>query len=183
MARIQFRLDRETAAANNGRGDSVNIPLIAGVFFALAGVAGCIFPVIPGLLLSYAALLLISAAYRWEPYSLSLLIILGLAACAVTALDFLVPKWREKKFGASKPGVLISVIGMIIGLWFLPPWGIVIGAFIGGMVGEILVRKRPKSAWGAGSGVLVGTIFGIMLKVCLTGLMLHYLLKVINWPR
>ncbi|HUT66404.1 MAG TPA: DUF456 domain-containing protein [Spirochaetota bacterium] len=160
----------------------MNIPLIAGAVFVLAGVACTIFPVIPGLLLCYAAIILISAAYRWEPFSLSLLIILGIVACAVTALDFLVPKWREKKYGASKPGVLISVIGMLIGLLFLPPWGIFIGAFIGGLTGEILVRKRPKSAWGAGSGVLVGTILGIMLKVCLTGLMLLYFLKVINWP-
>ena len=106
---------------------------------------------------------------------------MGTAVCAVTALDFLVPKWREKKYGASKPGVRISVIGMLIGLLFLPPCGIFIGAFIGGLTGEILVRKRPKSAFRAGSGVLVGTILGIMLKVCLTGLMLLYFLKVINW--
>jgi len=158
----------------------VNIPLIAGVFFALAGVACTIFPVIPGLPLSYASLILLSAAYGWEPYSLPLLIILGIAACAVTALDFLVPKWREKKYGASKPGVRISVTGMLIGLWFLPPWGIVIGAFIGGMVGEILVRKRPKSAFRAGAGVFIGTILGIMLKVCLTGLMLRYFIKALK---
>jgi len=161
----------------------VNIPLIAGAVFALAGVAGCIFPVIPGLVLCYIALILLSFLRQWEPFSITFLVIMGLSVFAVTTLDFLVPKWREKKYGASKPGVLISVIGMLIGLWFLPPWGIVIGAFIGGMVGEILVRKRPKSAYRAGSGVLVGTIFGIMLKVGLTGLMLHYLLKVINWPR
>ena len=83
---------------------------------------------------------------------------MGTAVCAGTALDFLVPKWREKKYGASKPGVRISVIGMLIGLLFLPPCGIFIGAFIGGLTGEILVRKRPKSAFRAGSGVLVGTI-------------------------
>ena len=94
-----------------------------------------------GLRLSYAALILLSAAYEWGPYSLSLLIILGIAIYAVTALDFLIPKWREKKDGASKPGALISVIGMLIGLLFLPLWGIFIGAFIGGMVGDILVRK------------------------------------------
>jgi len=61
---------------------------------------------------------------------------------------------------------VISVVGMLIGLWFFPPWGILIGAFFGALIGEILVRKREKSAFSAGAGVFVGTIFGIMLKIC-----------------
>ena len=152
-------------------------PLVAiGFVLLLAGIAGCIFHVLPGLILSYGALILLSIAYQGGPFSLSLLIILGISICGVTALDFLVPRWREKKYGASKPGVLIAVIAMLIGLWLLPPWGIVVGAFIGGLTGEIMVRKRPRSSFRAGAGVFVGTIFGIMLKVCMTGVMIYYFL-------
>ena len=106
---------------------------------------------------------------------------MGFTVCAVTTLDFLVPKWRKKKYGASKPGVLISVAGMLVGLWLFPPWGIVIGAFMGALIGEILVRKQKKSAYRAGAGVFVGTLLGIMLKICLTGLIIHYFLKI--FPR
>lgn len=151
----------------------MNPLIIIGLILIIAGIAGCIFPTIPGLILSYGALILLSIAYRWEPFSVSLLIILGTAVCGVTALDFLVPRWREKKYGASKPGVLIAVIVMLIGLWLLPPWGIVIGAFVGGLTGEIIARKRPGSAFRAGAGVFIGTIFGIMLKVCVTGVIVH----------
>ena len=158
----------------------MNPLVVIGSILMLAGIAGCIFTVIPGIMLGYIALILLSFAYQWEPFSLSMLIILGIAACAVTALDILVPKWRVKKYGASRPGVLSSLIGMLAGLWLFSPWGIVIGAFIGGMAGEIIVRKRPKSAYSAGAGVLVGTIFGIMLKVCLTGLMLHYFIEALK---
>ena len=139
-----------------------------------------IFPIIPGLILSYFALILLSFAHQWEPFPLSLLIVMGIVVCAITTFDFLVPRWRKKKYGSSKPGVLISVIGMLIGLWVFPPWGIVIGAFIGALIGEILVRKREKSAFRAGAGVFVGTIIGIMLKICVTGLIAHYFIIAIK---
>lgn len=155
----------------------MNPLILIGALLILIGIAGCIFPIIPGLILSYGALILLSVAYHWEPLSLSLLTVMGIVVCIVTALDFLVPKWRKKKYGASKPGVLFSIIGMLIGLWLFPPWGIIIGAFVGGLIGEILVRKQEKSAFKAGAGVFVGTIFGIMLKICITGLIAHYFLK------
>jgi uncharacterized protein YqgC (DUF456 family) len=154
----------------------LNILVLIGSSLIFAGIAGCIFPVIPGLILSYIALILLAFSRQWEPFSISFLVIMGFAVCAVTTMDFLVPKWRKKKYGASKPGVLIAVAGMLIGLWLFPPWGIVIGALIGALIGEILVRKREKSAFRAGAGVFVGTIFGIMLKICLTGLIMHYFL-------
>ncbi|UCB46675.1 MAG: DUF456 domain-containing protein [Spirochaetota bacterium] len=158
----------------------LNILVLIGSSLILAGIAGCIFPVIPGLILSYTALILVSFSRQWEPFSISFIVIMGLAVCAVTTLDFLVPRWRKKRYGASKPGVLIAVAGMLIGLWLLPPRGIVIGAFIGALIGELLVRKREKSAFSAGAGVFVGTILGIMLKICLTGLIAHYFLNAIN---
>lgn len=158
----------------------MNPLVVIGLILIIAGIAGCIFPVIPGLILSYGALILLSIAYRWEPFAISLLVTLGSVVIALTILDLLVPRWREKKYGASKPGVLIAVIVMLIGLWLLPPWGIVIGAFIGGLTGETVVRKRPGSAFRAGAGVFVGTIFGIMLKVCVTGVITYYFLKAIT---
>jgi len=98
------------------RGGCVQTLIISSAVLALAAIAGPLLPFVPGPLLGYLALILLSAAYRWEPFSLSLLIILGTAVCAVTVLDFLVPKWRKKKYGASKPGVLASFIGMLAGL-------------------------------------------------------------------
>ncbi len=155
----------------------MNPLILTGALLIIAGIAGCIFSVIPGLILSYISLILLSFVHHLESYSPRFLILMGIVVSVITALDFLVPKWRKKKYGASRPGMLISVIGMLIGLWLFPPWGIIIGAFIGGLIGEILVRKQEKSAFKAGAGVFIGTIFGIMLKICITGLIAHYFLK------
>lgn len=99
--------------------------IVTGFILILARIAGCIFPIIPGLILGYISLILLSISHQWELFPISFLVVMGMIVVTVTALDLLVPKWRKKKYGASKPGVLISVAGMLAGLWLYPPWGIV----------------------------------------------------------
>ena len=48
----------------------------------------------------------------------------------IFVLDYIIPIYTSKKFGASKFGIIGASIGTLIGL-FLPPFGIIIGALIG----------------------------------------------------
>jgi uncharacterized protein YqgC (DUF456 family) len=57
---------------------------------------------------------------------------------------------------------------------------IIITYQFGALIGEILVRKREKSALRAGAGVFVGTLFGIMLKICVTGVIVYYFLTALG---
>jgi uncharacterized protein YqgC (DUF456 family) len=74
-------------------------------------------------------------------------------------------------------GIWGSVIGMIIGILFFPPWGILIGAFAGAILGEILMGKKAPSALRAGWGVFIGTIVGTGLKMAVSIVMLFYYIK------
>ena len=103
---------------------------ILGVLCALIGFVGCIFPVIPGPPLSFLALILLSLAKNWEPFTSTFLLIMGGLAVLVTILDYVVPLVGAKKYGASKWGNWISMIGMLIGVLFFPPWGMLFGAFL-----------------------------------------------------
>jgi len=95
----------------------------------------------------------------------------------VTVLDYVVPAAGAKKFGASKFGFWGAVIGMLVGIIFFPPLGMIIGAFIGAIVGEMIVGKQTYDALKAGWGVFIGVMFGMLLKLIASGVMTFYFIK------
>ena len=153
------------------------ILIIIGLLFALAGIVGCILPVIPGPLVSYLSIIILSYAKNWEPFSFLFLIILAGLMILMTILDFVLPAAGAKKYGASKRGIRGSIIGMLTGLFFFPPWGMIIGAFLGAFVGELFAGKAGKKALQAGWGVFVGNILGTGLKLAFSGVVLFFYIK------
>ncbi len=151
--------------------------IILGLLVALVGLAGCILPVIPGPPLSFLALLILSYAKNWEPFSSAFLIIMAGLAIVLTIVDYVVPAAGAKRYGASKVGVWCSIIGMLIGLFFFPPWGMLIGAFVGAFAGELVVGKEGKKALRAGWGVFIGNMVGIGLKLAFSGVILFFYVK------
>jgi uncharacterized protein YqgC (DUF456 family) len=148
-----------------------------GLIFALAGMAGCILPIIPGPIFSFLALILLSWIKNWQAFSQTFLIIMGLLTAILMILDYVAPALGAKKYGASKAGLWGSVAGMVIGILFIPPWGIILGAFIGALSGELLSGKSGKKALRAGWGILVGNVLGIVLKLAFTAVVLFYYIK------
>lgn len=154
--------------------------IIVGFFLTLIGVTGCILPAIPGPPLSFMALLLLSYAKDWEPFSASFLIIMGVLGALLIIVDYVIPSIGAKKYGASKYGIWFSVIGMIIGLILVPPFGVFIGAFIGAIAGELLAGKKGQTALKVGWGVFIGNMVGIGLKLAYSGFILViYIMKMI----
>jgi len=151
--------------------------IILGLLFALIGLIGCILPVIPGPPLSFFALIILSYAKNWEPFSTTFLIIMAGLAILATFLDYVVPAIGAKRYGASKLGVWGSIIGMLIGLFIFPPWGMLIGAIIGALAGELAGGKKGKKALRAGWGVFVGNIMGIGIKLAFSGAILFFYIK------
>lgn len=151
--------------------------IILGLLLALAGVFGCIFPVIPGPPLGYLALIILSWAKGWEPFGTTFLIIMAGLTILVSISDYLLPAMGAKKYGASRLSLWVSMAGMVIGLFLFPPWGMIIGAFLGAVAGELLAGRQGKSALRAGWGVFVGNMLSAGLKLALTGVMLILYIK------
>ena len=151
--------------------------IVIGLILALAGMIGCILPFIPGPLLSLSALILLSWTKDWQVFSPSFLIIMGTLTAFLMVFDYIAPAIGAKKYGASKSGLWGSAIGMIIGIFLMPPWGLIIGALIGALVGELAAGKSGRNALRAGWGILVGNVFGIGLKLAFTAVVLFYYLK------
>ena len=124
--------------------------IVLGVLLILAGLVGCILPVLPGPPLAFLALIGVSIAGGWQIYDPWGLVIAAAAVALVTILDFVMPAWGAKRYGASKAGIWGSVAGMIIGIFVFPPFGIFVGAAVGALLGELMGGKQDREAIKAG---------------------------------
>jgi len=151
--------------------------ILLGLLFALVGIAGSILPIIPGPPLSFLALIILSLAKNWEPFSSTFLIIMGCLMILLSILDYVLPAGGAKMYGASRFGVWGSIIGMLIGLFFFPPWGMFIGAIGGAITAELIAGQKGKNALRAGWGVFLGNMLIIALKLAFSAVILFFYVK------
>lgn len=140
--------------------------IILGALFAIVGILGCFLPILPGPPISFIGLLLLQWSDK-APFDSDTLWTWGVLTIAVTALDYVVPIYGTKKFGGTKRGVWGSTIGLLVGLFFFPPLGIIIGPFVGAFIGEMSNgdvdnKTALKSAFGSFVGFLVGTLLKLI---------------------
>jgi uncharacterized protein len=155
------------------------IGLVLGAILILVGLAGSILPVLPGPPLSFAELFLFALVCHFSPpLTPTLIILLLIGAIAAVVVDYFIPLVGAQKYGASKWGIYGSIGGMIIGVFFLP-FGMLLGAFIGAVLVEWIVTRKEGHALKAGWGILVGSIFGIALKLGASGVMAYYFLSAV----
>lgn len=136
------------------------IPLVS-ILLLLVGILGTFLPVLPGLLLSLCGLLIykfgtdssLSMAYIWIFVFLTLLSII---------LNYVIPARTNRKYGGTRWGSAGSVVGTILGMFFIPlPFGFLIGMFLGVFVGELLHdAKDKKKAWNSTKGAFIGFLYG-----------------------
>lgn len=144
-----------------------------GIIFIVLGLAGGIVPVLPGPPLSYVGLLFLHFTSKYQ-FTGKFLLIWAAITLSVYLLDYFIPIWGTKKFGGSKRGIWGSIIGLLAGLIFFPPLGIIIGPFIGAVVGELSAGKNSNDAFKAGLGSFVGFLTGTLLKLIASGMMAWY---------
>jgi uncharacterized protein YqgC (DUF456 family) len=153
--------------------------IVLGGLCVIAGLVGCILPIIPGPPISYISLILLSLAYSWHAFSAAFLIVTGVITVIVTVADFILPVYLPKRYGASKFGVWGSILGMIAGMVFFPPFGLIIGTLAGAILGELIFSRNRRGSLKAALGVFVGTVAAIFLKVSVSGIIGFYFFKAV----
>lgn len=143
------------------------------VLLLLIGILGSIVPILPGPPIAFCGLLLVQFTSK-HPFSVDLLIIFGLLAIISAFIDNALPVYATKKFNGSKKGVWGSAIGLIIGLFFFPPFGIIIGPMAGAFLGEIVDGKTAEKAVKPAFGSFIGFLSSIFLRFALSIVMAYY---------
>ena len=145
--------------------------LSVGWVLVAAGMVGCVVPVVPGPILSYCALLCLLGTSHAP--TVAVLVTFGVVTIIATVLDYVVPALGAKKFNCSKLGIVGCAIGTVIGIAFFP-LGLLLGPFLGAVIGELIAGKPlGKSFWG-GIGAFVGFLAGTILKLVACSTMAIY---------
>ncbi len=134
--------------------------VLAGLLIVV-GLIGAFLPVIPGLPFSYLGLFVLHLA-GVTTYSTTFLVVWAIVIVAILVLENLIPAYTTKKFGGTVYGATGSMIGMILGMFFMPPIGFFLGSLVGAFLGELLYKQDVhvalRSAWGSFLGFLTGTM-------------------------
>jgi len=136
-----------------------------------AGMAGLVFPVLPGAPVLFLGLVVAAWAEGFEHVSTGTLIVLGVMAVLMYLVDFLAGAFGAKRFGASNRAIIGAALGAIVGIFFGIP-GILLGPFIGAVLGELTAQSDLRAAGRAGVGATVGLALGVAAKLALAFAML-----------
>jgi uncharacterized protein YqgC (DUF456 family) len=147
--------------------------IVVGSIVLMIGIIGCILPVLPGQVFSYISLLILQLTSD-PPSTARFLAIWALITVFVTLLDYYVPIWGTKKLGGSKKGMWGAALGTIVGLFFFPPAGLILGPFIGAFAGELIAGKNSSIALRSGLGSFLGFLAGTFMKLAISFVMGYY---------
>jgi hypothetical protein len=143
----------------------------------LAGFAGLVLPALPGAPLLFAGLFVAAWADDFVYVGVKTLIALGIMATLSYALEFAASALGARRFGASGRAITGAALGSVVGLFFGLP-GILLGPFLGAVVGELTVRRDLQAAAGSGVGAFLGLLLATAGKLALGFAMLGLFLLV-----
>ena len=144
---------------------------VLAVLFGVVGCVGCIVPVLPGVALAYIGYLCLYLC-SYSEISVTWLVVFGVLTLLVSILDYVLPAFMTKKFGGSKAGERGAIAGVLGGFLF-GPIGIIVGPFVGAVLGELIFDSSDKqralrSGFGSFLSFFVGTGIKLALSLWLT---------------
>ncbi len=147
------------------------------ILLILIGLAGLILPALPGPIVLFAGLWAAAWAESFAFVGMKTLVALGLLALLAHLADFVAGALGAQRSGASSRAVVGATLGAVVGLFFGLP-GLVLGPFIGAVIGELSSRWDLAAAGRAGWGATIGLALGIAAKLMLGIVMVSVFLVV-----
>jgi uncharacterized protein YqgC (DUF456 family) len=144
---------------------------VMAAILVLAGLAGSVLPALPGVPLVFAGLFVAAWADDFTRVGALTLVLLGLLTLASFAIDFVATAMGAKRVGATRLAIVGAALGTLAGLFLGIP-GLLLGPFVGAVIGEMLSHGELQRATRAGAATWVGLVFGTLAKLALVFTML-----------
>ncbi len=145
--------------------------ILVAILLVVIGIAGTILPMLPGVPLVYAGLLLAAWHDSFDKVSILTMVIIGIVALLAWVVDFVASIMTAKKVGASKYALWGAGIGALVGILGGIP-GLIIGSAIGAIIGELITRKDASKATTVGIAAGLGFVLALAVKIVLALTML-----------
>ncbi|MCC5857494.1 MAG: DUF456 domain-containing protein [Ectothiorhodospiraceae bacterium] len=148
---------------------------ILAILLVSIGLAGLVLPALPGPLLLFAGLWAAAWAEGFVHVGTRTLVVLALMAALASLADFVAGAFGARRYGASPRSVAGAALGAVVGIFFGLP-GLLLGPFIGALLGELSARRgflaAGRAGWGATLGLMLGTAAKVALGLSMLGLFL-----------
>jgi uncharacterized protein YqgC (DUF456 family) len=139
---------------------------ILSVILTITGLLGLLLPVLPGAPLLFLGLLFGAWAEGFTYIGIWTLLVLAVMAALTYVVEFAASVLGVKKFGGSKRAMVGAALGGIVGLFLGVP-GILLGPFVGAVIGELSLQRSLDEASRAGFGTVVGLAIGVAGKLAI----------------
>ncbi|MEO8778423.1 MAG: DUF456 domain-containing protein [Rhodanobacter sp.] len=136
----------------------------------LGGLAGSVLPMLPGIPMVFGGIWLAAAVDGYRHLGLWWLLSIGAIGVLGVIVDFVAGTLGAKRVGASPRALWGASIGTVVGMFFGIP-GLLFGPFIGAILGELASGNSVLRSAHVGVGSWLGLLFGALLKLVLSFLM------------
>ena len=133
------------------------------IILFLTGIVGAVLPVLPGSLITAAAIVV--GMYEAESFTVNtwIWVIVGVA---VFVADYFLPSLLTKLGGGSKRAAIGAGIGLVVGLITGP--FMIVGALSGAFIGEYMEQKDAGQSLKSAFMAVLGLFTGIVIKLVYT---------------
>ena len=124
------------------------------------GLAGILFPLLPGTLLIWAAI----AVWAYLEHTTTAWVVLGVATAVLAAgilIKYLWPARRMKAADVSGRTLAAGAVLGIVGFFVIPVAGLLVGFVLGVYLAELVQRRDQRRAWAS----TVHAVKGVALSV------------------
>src|SRR3970040_2606020 len=136
---------------------------VLAALMVVVGLAGCVLPALPGHMLILGGLVLGAWAEGFTRVGAWTLAIIAVIAVASYGIDLAAAALGARRLGASPRAMTGAALGTLLGFFFGLP-GIVVGPFLGAVVGELTTNRDLAKAGKAGVAAWIGFAIGTAVK-------------------
>ena len=143
---------------------------VLAALMVVVGLAGVVLPALPGHMLILGGLVLGAWAEGFTRVGAWTLAIIAVIAVASYGIDLAAAALGARHLGASPRAMTGAALGTLLGFFFGLP-GIIVGPFLGAVVGELTANRDLAKAGKAGVAAWIGFAIGTAVKVGMAFLM------------
>lgn len=139
---------------------------IVALALIVLGVVGTVLPLLPGVGLVFAGILLAAWIDDFTRIPAWLVIVLGGMTAVAWLVEYVAGVAGAKRAGASKQAIVGAMLGTIAGI-FSGFWGLLFMPLVGAAIGELIAQRDVRRAGKVGLATWIGFLFGTAAKVAI----------------
>jgi uncharacterized protein YqgC (DUF456 family) len=138
--------------------------LLVGIVM-VAGLVGIVLPVLPGLLMIWAAGLWWTIADGGGPARWTVLAVLTALLAVGTIAKYVLPARSASSRGAPLSTLAVGAVGAIVGFFVIPIVGVIVGGVFGIYLAEYARLRAAGRAWDSTRAALVAIGIGLLIEL------------------